>query len=188
MKVGILNSGGYNLNSVIFALNRIGIDDIIVVNTHQEFDMCNKVIMPGVGHARTAMNLLSKQGLIECLRSTTKPVLGICLGMQIMCAFSQEGSTDCIGIFNENVVKLPTNVIVPQMGWNRLINGQYGEEFVYFANSYYVPICDDTISYVEYSGIKISAMIQKNNFLGCQFHPEKSGVIGSSILSDFISL
>lgn len=188
MKVGILNSGGCNLNSVIFALNRIGVDDIMIVKTPREFDLCGKIIVPGVGHAKTAMDLLNMQNLAECIKNTAKPVLGICLGMQIMCSFSQEGDTECLGIFSQSAVRLPEDAVVPQMGWNRLLGGKYGGEFVYFANSYYIPFCEYTESHVEYGGVDVSAIVRKDNFFGCQFHPEKSGAIGSRILNDFISL
>ena len=186
MKIGILNSGGYNTNSIKFALNRIGIDDIIVVKSEEQFEKCNKIIIPGVGHAKNAMDLLKSQNLIECIISTTKPVLGICLGMQIMFKHSQEGNVDCLNIFAESVIKLPNNVRVPQMGWNKLINGVYSNQFVYFANSYYVAVNKYTQSFVDYEGIELSAIVKKNNFIGCQFHPEKSGNIGEKILNDFI--
>lgn len=188
MKIGVLNSGGYNLNSIVFALNRIGINDIIVVKTPEEFDICDKIILPGVGHAKNAMDLLRFQDLIGLLQRTNKHVLGICLGMQIMFSFSQEGNTDCTCIFPYDVIKLPANVVTPQMGWNKLFGGKYNGEFVYFANSYYVPFCDITESYVEYCGVKISAIVRRGNFFGCQFHPEKSAGIGSKILNDFILL
>jgi glutamine amidotransferase len=186
MKIGILNSGGYNINSIKFALNRLNFDDVLIVKSKEEFEKCNKIIIPGVGHAKTAMDLLDKQGLIECIKNATKPVLGICLGMQIMLKSSEEGNVYCLGIFDSKIIKLPKNVRTPQMGWNQLINGKYNAEFVYFANSYYAPIFKYTKSYVDYEGVKISAMIKKDNFVGCQFHPEKSGKVGEKILSDFL--
>lgn len=185
MRIGILNSGGYNLSSIKFALNRLGIKTVNIVCDPQEFINHDKIIIPGVGHAKTAMEVLNSQNLIDCVRSSKKPVLGICLGMQIMCNFSEEGNVNCLGIFDTKVIKLPDNVNSPQMGWNKL-SGIYPEEYVYFANSYYVPTFEYTKSYVDYNEIKISAIIRKNNFIGCQFHPEKSGLIGEKILSNFL--
>lgn len=186
MKIGVLNSGGYNINSIKFALNRLNIEDIEIINNEIEFEKCDKIIIPGVGHAKTAMHLLHSQNLINCIKNTKKSVLGICLGMQIMFEKSEEGDVDCIGIFKGNVIELPNNVNSPQMGWNMLNNGKYKEEYVYFANSYYVAICEYTQSYVEYEGIKISAIVKKSNFIGCQFHPEKSAKVGEQILNDFL--
>lgn len=188
MKIGILNSGGYNINSIKFALNRLDIFDIDIVKNEKEFAQCDKIIIPGVGHAKTAMNVLNEQNLAICIKDTKKPLLGICLGMQIMFEFSEEGSVNCLNIFDEKIIKLPTNVKIPQMGWNKILNGKYQNEFVYFANSFYLPISKYTQSYVDYEGIKISAIIKKDNFFGCQFHPEKSGKIGEKILKDFINL
>ena len=108
-KIGILNSGGYNINSIRFALERLGQNDISIVKNKSEFDACDKVIIPGVGNAKIAMEMLQKQNLIDCIKSTQKPVLGICLGMQIMCNFSQEFDTKCIGIFDEKVIHLSEN-------------------------------------------------------------------------------
>ena len=186
-KIGILNSGGYNINSIRFALERLGANDIIIVQNKDEFDTCDKIIIPGVGNAKVAMEMLQQQDLIDCIKSTQKPVLGICLGMQIMCNFSQEFDTKCLGIFDEKVVHLPANVVAPQMGWNGIENGKYQGEFVYFCNNFYVPICKNTIAYVDYCGTKISAIIQKNNFTGMQFHPEKSGKVGEKILKDWLN-
>ena len=159
------------------------------------------------------MSLLSSQDLIECIKNTKKPTMGICLGMQIMFERSAEGDVNCIGIFKNKIIKLPNNIRIPQMGWNKLLYaseasvvslsfmerlGEVGKvdsktedqkkinKFVYFANSYYAPIGDYTINYVDYEGIKISAMVQKDNFFGCQFHPEKSGKVGEEILDSFI--
>jgi len=125
MKIGILNSGGYNINSIKFALNRLSIKGIIIIKSPSEFDICDKIIIPGVGHAKTAMDLLDKQGLIESIKNTIKPVLGICLGMQVMFKYSDEGNTDCLGIFDGNIIRLPKNIRAPQMGWNKLINGKW---------------------------------------------------------------
>ena len=188
MKIGILNSGGFNFNSIKFALNRLGVFDVGIVKSPDEFDICEKIIIPGVGHAFVAMEMIESQNLGNCIKNTKKPVLGICLGMQIMFEKSAEGSVDCLRIFEGEIVKIPDGVRSPQMGWNKIIGGKYDGNFVFFANSYYSPIIDYTESFVEYFGVEISAIVQKNNFLGCQFHPEKSGVIGEKILNDFINL
>lgn len=186
MKIGILNSGGYNINSIKFALNRLDINDVVIIKSYTEFDCCDKIIIPGVGHAKTAMGMLRSQTLINCIKNTKKPILGICLGMQILFSRSAEGNVNCIEVFNERVFRIPEEIPTPQMGWNRLINGKYSGEFVYFANSYFAPLYEYTESYVDYCGTQISAIIRKNNFFGCQFHPEKSGKIGEKILGDFI--
>ena len=186
MKIGILNSGGYNWNSIAFALNRLGIDDVVIVKSPQDFALCDKIIIPGVGHAKTAMELLRQQDLIDVIKNTTKPVLGICLGMQLMFSKSQEGDVDCLKIFDEEIIKLPSHVNIPQMGWNKLENGKYKDQFIYFANSYFAKPNADTEAFVDYDGIKVAAIVRKNNFYGCQFHPEKSGTVGENILRDFI--
>ena len=188
MKIGILNSGGYNINSIKFALNRLGVDDIIIVKSPDEFEACERIIIPGVGHAETAMAMVESQKLSNCIRNTIKPVLGICLGMQVMFEKSAEGDVDCLGIFDGEIVKLPDGILVPQMGWNRIIGSGYDGEFVFFANSFYAQVGEYTEGFVEYFGVKVSAIVRKNNFLGCQFHPEKSGVVGEKILNDFINL
>ncbi len=185
MRIGILNSGGCNINSIIFALNNIGINDIIIVKQENEFESCDKIIIPGVGHAKTAMKLLHLQNLVKALKSTKKPVLGICLGMQIMFDYSAEGDVECLGIISGKIIRLPKEVNSPQMGWNKLKGGKHDGEFVYFANSYYLPARHDVLSYVEYENLKITAIIKKDNFLACQFHPEKSGVVGINILKEF---
>ena len=185
-KIGILNSGGYNINSIRFALERLGVNDIVIVKNKSDFDDCDRIIIPGVGNAKVAMEMLQKQDLIDTIKFTQKPVLGICLGMQIMCNFSQEFNTKCIGIFDEKVVHLPDGLVSPQMGWNCMENGTYKMDFVYFCNNFYLPICQNTIAVVDYYGTKISAIIQKNNFTGMQFHPEKSGEVGEKLLANWL--
>ena len=185
-KIGILNSGGYNINSIRFALERLGVNNVVIVKNKTEFDTCDGIIIPGVGNAKVAMEMLQKQELVDCIKTTKKPVLGICLGMQIMCDFSEEFDTKCLGIFDEKVMHLPADLVAPQMGWNCFENGKYQGEFVYFCNNFYVPVCKNTTAFVDYFGLKISAIIQKNNFTGMQFHPEKSGKVGEKILADWL--
>ena len=187
-KIGILDSGGYNLNSIKFSLMRIGIDgkNILIVKNKNEFEERDKIIIPGVGSANIAMQKLQQNDLIDAILNCKKQVLGICLGMQIMCNFSQEFNTKCLGIFDEKVIHLPENLVSPQMGWNCFENGKYKGEFVYFCNNFYVPICKNTTAFVDYFGEKISAIIQKDNFTGMQFHPEKSGKVGEKILKDWL--
>ena len=185
-KIGILNSGGYNINSIRFALERLGVNNVVIVKNKTEFDTCDGIIIPGVGNAKVAMEMLQKQELVNCIKTTKKPVLGICLGMQIMCNFSEEFDTKCLGIFDEKVMHLPADLVAPQMGWNCFENGKYQGEFVYFCNNFYVPVCKNTTAFVDYFGTKISAIIQKNNFTGMQFHPEKSGKVGEKILADWL--
>ena len=186
IKIGILNSGGYNINSIRFALEGLGFYDVVIVKNKTEFNLCDKIIIPGVGNAKVAMEMLQKQNLIDAIKSTKKPVLGICLGMQILCNFSQEFNTKCLGIFDENVMHLPIGLVAPQMGWNCIEEGKYQGEFVYFCNNFYVPVCKNTTAFVDYFGTKISAIIQKNNFTGMQFHPEKSGKVGAKILLNLL--
>ncbi len=188
MKIGILNSGGYNINSIKFALNRLGVSDVFLVKQPQELEICDKIIIPGVGHAKNAMKMLESQNLLDGICNFTKPVLGICLGMQIMFENSAEGNVNCLGIIPGKIEKIPDGITSPQMGWNRLINGKYAGNFVYFANSFYAKVAENTTSFVSYNRLEISAIVQYKNFIGCQFHPEKSGKVGEEILSDFLHI
>lgn len=193
MKTVIIDYGAGNTKSVQFALKRLGIEAVLTNN----FDLilkADKVIFPGVGHASSAMEQIKRFGLEQLIPTLKQPVLGVCLGMQLMCKFSEEGNTDGLGIFDLGVIKFSDKNKVPQIGWNtifdlksKLLNGLDENEFMYFVHSYYVPLATETIATSNY-GLDYSAALQKNNFYGCQFHPEKSGDKGELILKNFLDL
>jgi glutamine amidotransferase len=196
MKVSIIKYNAGNVQSVLFALERIGIyatvtDDINVLKSS------DKVIFPGVGEASSAMKYLKDKNLDDVITNLKQPVLGICLGMQLMCRYSEEGNTNCLGIF-DSTVKLfsadSKNIKVPQIGWNTIYNlktdlykGVKENEYMYFVHSYYAEVSENTIAKTNY-GIEYSSSLQKNNFYAAQFHPEKSSDAGQQILENFIKL
>ena len=195
-KIAIVDSIGSNLASLIFALNRIGSSFEIT----DEIDVLNKashIILPGVGAAKNAMTKLKQRKLIDEISKLTKPTLGICLGMQIFMDASDEDDAKCLGIISNTCRPFKNNkdYPVPHMGWNKvrfnrdsvLTKNLKDEDYYYFVHSYYVPICSETIGVSSYP-IEFSAVVQKDNFFGTQFHPEKSGLSGSKILQNFISL
>ena len=192
MKVVIIKYNAGNIRSVLFALERIGIT-AIVTDDHEEIRSADRVIFPGVGEASSAMKYLREKGLDKLICSLTQPVLGICLGMQLMCSFSEENNTPCLGIFEQKVKLFPNaGFKVPQIGWNNitdlkstLFNGVAENAYMYFVHSYYVESCDDAIAKTDYI-VEFSSAVQKNNFSSVQFHPEKSGEIGQKILENFI--
>lgn len=193
MKIVIIKYNAGNIRSVDFALQRMGVHAEIT-DDHKLIRAADKVIFPGVGEAATTMKYLSEHGLDILLKELQQPVLGICLGQQLMCRVSGEGDTQCIGIFDQPVLKFPPEEKVPHMGWNRLLQpsgdlfrGVSEGEYVYFVHSYYVPVCSDTAAVCNYIR-DFSASMQKDNFYATQFHPEKSGVTGQKILENFISL
>ena len=197
MKIAIIKYNAGNIFSVKCALNRIGVESIFT-DKREEILCADKVIFPGVGEASSAMQYLRDHKLDEVIKSVTKPLLGICIGQQLLCSHSEEGDVDCIGIFNANVVKFKDsdkNHKIPQMGWNTihqtkenpLITSNLDSKFVYYVHSYYVPVCTDTIATTEYI-VPFSAALCKNNFFATQFHPEKSGDIGEMTLKNFIAL
>ncbi|MGW8315752.1 MAG: imidazole glycerol phosphate synthase subunit HisH [Bacteroidales bacterium] len=194
MKVSIIKYNAGNIRSVDFALKRLG----VAAEITDDFDTIrasDKVIFPGVGEAMTTMNYLKEKGLDQLIASLTMPVLGICLGQQLMCRWSEEGDTPCIGIFDQPVLRFPSGGLkVPHMGWNSLdtVSGSLFDqghpgEYVYFVHSYYVPACDDSAAVTEYM-VPFSAALEKDNFFATQFHPEKSGEPGERILSKFLHL
>jgi len=193
MKVVIIKYNAGNIRSVLFALERIGVDAIVTDNP-DEIRSADRVIFPGVGEASSAMKYLKEKGLDKLICSLTQPVLGICLGMQLMCAHSEENDTECLGIFNQKVKLFPTKegFKIPQIGWNNIVDLKSGlfagvneKAYMYFVHSYFVENCQNAIAKTDYV-IEYSAAIQKNNFSAVQFHPEKSGEVGQKILENFI--
>ena len=193
MKVVIIKYNAGNIRSVLFALERIGVN-ALVTDDHDEIRSADRVIFPGVGEASSAMKYLREKGLDKLICSLTQPVLGICLGMQLMCSHSEENDTDCLGIFEQQVKLFPQNGFkVPQIGWNNitdlksgLYDGVTEGVYMYFVHSYFVENCENAISKTDYV-IRYSSAIQKNNFSAVQFHPEKSGEAGQKILENFIT-
>jgi glutamine amidotransferase len=193
MKLVIVKYNAGNIQSVLYALERIGME-AIVTDDHEQIKDADKVIFPGVGEASTAMNYLKERGLDIVLRNLQQPVLGICLGMQLMCMHSEENDTQCLGIFDTNVKKFTCDLKIPQVGWNTveetrepLFKNIPDASYCYFVHSFYAEICNETAAVTEY-GTKFSSALQKNNFYGVQFHPEKSAAIGEQILQNFINL
>ena len=193
MKLVILDYGVGNIKSIQFAFNRLGVSAVLS-NDVEEIKTADKIIFPGVGEASSAMNKLRSVGLVEVIKQLKQPVLGICLGMQLMCANTEEGQTKGLGIFNVAVKRFSTSVKVPQMGWNTIANlksklfeGISNKEHMYLVHSYYVEENENAIATTEYEFIYASA-IQKDNFYGVQFHPEKSGKSGERILQNFLNL
>ena len=191
MKVAIIDYGAGNTQSVKYALNRIGCEGFLT-SDEEEIKTSDKVIFPGVGEASSAMCKLKSFGLDTIIPRLTQPVLGICLGMQLMCDYSEEGNTSCLKIFSTDVKKFDISLKVPQIGWNtinnlkgQLFNDVSENEYMYLVHSYYVPLINETTAVSEY-GVKYSTAIKKDNFIGVQFHPEKSGDIGELILKNFL--
>jgi glutamine amidotransferase len=196
MGIAVVKYNAGNIRSVDYALKRLGVEALITADK-QELTAADKVIFPGVGEAETTMKHLRETGLDEIIKNLRQPVLGICIGMQLMCRHSEEGNVNCIGIFDAEVKRfIPGKQVdkVPHMGWNTLLNTKTGlfegfsrEEFVYFVHSYYVPVNEYTIAETEYI-LPFSAALHKDNFYATQFHPEKSGAVGERILKNFLKL
>ena len=193
MKLSIVNYGAGNIKSIQFAFQRLGIDAILT-NNPEEIKASEKVIFPGVGEASSAMLKLKQTGLDKLIPQLTQPVLGICLGMQLMCNHTEEGNTDGLGIFDVNVKRFSSQVKVPQMGWNTisnlksgLFNGLREEEYMYLVHSYYAEYCDEAIATTNYE-LTYASALEKDNFFGVQFHPEKSSNAGEKILQNFMLL
>lgn len=193
MKIVIIDYGAGNVKSVQFALERLGYD-AICTNNPEEIKSADKVIFPGVGEAQSAMNEIVKFGLDKVIPNLKQPVLGICLGMQLMCDFSEENQTKCLGIFPVKVEKFEVELKVPHIGWNQitglksdLFNKVPENAYMYYVHSYFVPESVYTIANTDY-GVSYAGAIHKDNFYACQFHPEKSGELGEQILKNFINI
>ena len=198
MKVAIVKYNAGNIRSVINAVKRLGVDPIYT-DEASVLRSADRVIFPGQGEAASAMSYLREHGLVEVIRSLRQPVLGICIGQQLLCRHSEEGDTDCMGIFRTDVRRFRPErheEKVPLMGWNTLENmqtplfnglGNGREPYVYFVHSYYCPLCEDTIAESNYIQT-YSAALHRDNFYATQFHPEKSGDVGEQILRNFLTL
>ncbi len=196
MNVAIIKYNAGNIYSVVNALRRLGVEPVIT-DSPEELAKASHVIFPGQGSAQTTMEYLRSHGLDDVIRSLRQPVLGICVGQQLLCAHSEEGDVDCIGIFPESVKKfnpVDHELKVPEMGWNRLrgissplFKGVEEGDYVYFVHSFYVPQCEFTIATADYS-VPYSAALHRDNFWTVQFHPEKSGTVGERILRNFLEI
>lgn len=191
--IAIVKYNAGNISSVQNALARLGYKSI-VTNDRAVLEKADKVIFPGVGEASSAMAYLKENGLDVLLPKLTQPVLGICLGLQLMCQYSEEGNTTCLGIFNTTVKRFPKVDLVPHMGWNSITLGNQplfkdlkGKHDLYFVHSYYAEPCKETIATCLYIH-PFSGVLQKDNFYACQFHPEKSGKAGEQLLKNFLEL
>lgn len=191
--IAIVKYNAGNITSVQNALERLGYSSI-VTNEPKLIQQAEKVIFPGVGEASSAMQYLRENGLDQIIKNLKQPVLGICLGQQLLCAFSEEGNTKCLGIFETTVKKFEPKLKVPHMGWNTisalnsvLFDGISSEENFYFVHSYYAEVCTDTSAICDYI-LPFSASMQKDNFYATQFHPEKSSLAGEQLLLNFLQL
>ena len=196
MNIAIVKYNAGNIHSVVNALKRLGVTPTYT-DEPEALMKADHILFPGQGEARSAMDYLRERRLDEVIRNLRQPVFGICVGQQLLCRHSEEGDTDCIGIFDADVRRfVPSRheEKVPAMGWNKitdtkspLFKGFKGDEYVYFVHSYYVPLSADTIATADYIQ-PYSAALAKDNFFATQFHPEKSGSVGARILQNFIDL
>ncbi len=197
--VAIIDYDTGNLRSVMNALERAGVD-YVVTSDHETLRCADRVIMPGVGEASSAMEKLRERGLDRLVPTLTQPVLGICIGMQLMCESSEEGDAQCLGIFPTKVVKLPAEtdsgemLKVPHVGWDTieelqspLFEGVSEGVHLYYVHSFAAEHCSQAIATTTY-GVKFSAALHRNNFYGAQFHPEKSGAVGEAIINNFLKI
>ena len=194
MRIAIVRYSGGNTVSVINALSRLGAESV-VTDSPEELEAADKVIFPGVGEASSAMASLRERGLDAVIPQLRQPVLGICLGMQLLCGHSEENDTECLGIMPNDVLRFePSGLKVPHVGWNNialtgspLFRGVDDGEYMYFVHSYYVGLGPSTVAKTEYGRVFSSAVTERN-FYGVQFHPERSGVAGARLLENFLSL
>ncbi len=196
--IAIIDSGGANIASVRFALERLGVDSVLTADP-AVISAAEQVILPGVGAAPVAMAQLARAGLVECIRGLTQPVLGICLGMQLLFERSEEGDTPLLGLVGGTCGAFDPGMglTVPHMGWNRLLpqgegrhpllSGVEDGAHVYFVHSYAAPVSADTVASCSY-GVDFTALVARGNFMGAQFHPERSGPVGARILGNFLAL
>ncbi|WP_289659715.1 imidazole glycerol phosphate synthase subunit HisH [Flavobacterium panacagri] len=193
MKIVIINYGAGNIQSIMFAIERLGFKAVLS-NDPEEIKSAEKVIFPGVGEASSAMTKLRESGLDSLIPELKQPVLGICLGMQLMCNKTEEGNTEGLGIFDVDVLKFSNKVKAPQMGWNQIYDLKSDlfkdiseNEFMYLVHSFYAPNCEESIATTNYD-VEYASALQKDNFYGTQFHPEKSGDVGEKILGNFLKI
>jgi len=192
--IAIIKYGAGNTRSVMNALDRLNAEYILTDNA-QEILSASKVIFPGVGHAKHAMSVLRSNGLDKVIREVKNPLLGICVGMQLLYEYSEEGETECLGIIEGGIKKFDeTNLVVPQIGWNIISHQNHGlfagmndSPWFYAVHSYYAEVGENTISTSTY-GLEYTSTVQKNNFFGTQYHPEKSAANGNLLLKNFIQL
>ncbi len=192
--IAIIDSGGANIASVMFALERLDMQSVLTSDAG-EISEAERVILPGVGAAKAAMDRLQALALVDCIRALTQPVLGLCLGMQLLFDRSEEGDVDMLGVIPGTVKRFDEarSGIVPHMGWNSvskrknhpLLRDMPDESYFYFVHSYRAPVNDSAVGVCNY-GTSFSAVVAKDNFMGCQFHPERSGKIGAQILRNFV--
>ena len=193
MKLVIIDYGAGNIKSIQFAFKRLGIDTMLT-NNPEEILNADKVIFPGVGEASNAMMMLKESQLDKLIPNLEQPVLGICLGMQLLCKHTEEGNAVGLGVFDVNIKRFSNKVKVPQVGWNTikglksdLFSGIENNEYMYLVHSYYAELCKETIATTNY-GTNYASALQHKNFYGVQFHPEKSSIAGEKILKNFLTL
>ena len=195
MKVAIIDYGAGNIFSVQSALRRLGVEPILTADK-EELMSADKIILPGVGEAAYAMEQLRKRGLVEFIPTLKQPLLGICLGMQLLCNHTDEGNVDCLAIIPTNVKRCPegAGVKIPHVGWNSIsrvespiMEGIEENSYLYFVHSYYAEMCEWSIAECNYA-LPFAAALNRDNFYGCQFHPEKSAEVGAKILENFLKI